>query len=83
MDRMGVMRDMFKGLGCDEEIANLDESYIPFNPSPERERDERSVRDRFHDDYVMTSFSQSIQAWKLRAEEDQRRCTAKFEIYKA
>ena len=28
----------------------------------------------------MTSFSQSIQAWKLRTEEDQRRYAAKFEI---
>ena len=28
----------------------------------------------------MTPFSQSTQAWKLRAEEDQRRYAAKFEI---
>ena len=80
MDRMGEKRDMFEGLGCDEEIENLGEPHIPFNPSPERERDERSARDRFRDDYVMTPFSQSTQAWKLRAEEDQRRYAVKFEI---
>ena len=79
MDKMGEKRDMFKGLGCDEEIANVGEPHIPFNRSPERERDERSDRDRFRDDYVINSFSQSTQAWKLRAEEDQRRYAAKFE----
>jgi hypothetical protein len=62
MDRMGEERDMFEGLGCDEEIDNLGEPHIPFNPSPEHERDERSARDRFLDDYVMYRFSQSIQA---------------------
>ena len=80
MNRMEEKRDMFEGLGCDKEIENLGEPHIQFNPSPERERDERSTRDRFHDDYVMTPFSQSTQAWKLRAEEDQRRYAAKFEI---
>lgn len=46
MDRMGEKRDMFEGLGCDEEIANLGESHIPFNRSFEREKDEKSDRDR-------------------------------------
>jgi len=59
MNRMEEKRDMFEGLECDGKIENLGESHIPFNPSPERERDERSVRDRFYDDYVMTLFSQS------------------------
>jgi hypothetical protein len=74
MDRMGKKRDIFEGLRCDEEIENLGEPHIPFNSSPERERD------RFLYDYVMTFFSQSTQAWKMRAEEDQRRYTDKFEI---
>jgi hypothetical protein len=43
MDRMGETRDMFEGLGCDDEIANLGEPHVPFNPSPKRERDERSA----------------------------------------
>jgi len=80
MDRMGEKRDIFEGLGCDGEIENLGEPHIPFNPSPERERDEKNARDRLCDDYVMTPFSQSTQAWKMRAEEDQRRYADKFEI---
>ena len=80
MDRMAEKRYMFEGLGCDEEIENLEEPHIPLNPSPKRERDERSARDRFCDDYVMISFSQSTQAWKLRAEKDQRQYAVKFEI---
>ena len=72
MDRMGKERDMYEGLRWDEEIENLRDPHIPFNPTPKRERDERSAIERFRDDYVMTSFSQSTQAWKLRAEEDQR-----------
>jgi hypothetical protein len=60
MDKMGEKRYMFEGLGCDGEIDNLGGPYIPFNPSPEHERDERSARDRFRDDYVMTLFTQSI-----------------------
>jgi hypothetical protein len=62
MDRMGETKNKFEGLGCDDEIENLGKSHIPFNPSPERERDERSARDRFRDNYVITPFSQSIQA---------------------
>jgi hypothetical protein len=80
MNRMGETRDMFEGLGCDDEITNLGEPHVPFNPSPERERDERSDIERFRDDYVITPFSQSTQAWRMRAEEDRRRCAAKFEI---
>lgn len=80
MNRMGEMRDMFGDLGCDDDIANLGEPHVPFNPSPERKRDERSAIERFRDDYVITPFSQSTQAWRMRAEEDRRRCAAKFEI---
>lgn len=80
MERMGKERAMFEGLDCDEEIHNLDDPHIPFNPTPERERDERSARDRFRDDYVMTPFSQSTQAWRMRAEEDRRRYGDNFEI---
>ena len=54
MDRMGKERDMFEGLEWDEITYNLGDSHIPFSPTPEPERDERSTRDRFHDEYVMT-----------------------------
>ena len=77
---MGNERDMFEGLEWDEEIHNLENLQIPFNPTPERERDERSARYRFRDEYVMTYFSQSIQAWKMRAEKAQRRYADNFEI---
>ena len=80
MDRKGKEKDMCEGLGWDEEIDNLGDPHIPFNPTPKRERYERSAIERFRDDYVMTPFSQSTQAWKLRAEEDQRRYANKFEI---
>jgi hypothetical protein len=74
---MGEKRDMFEGLGCDGEIENLGDSYISVNPSPERERDERSGRDRFHDDYVITPFLQSTQAWRMKAEENRRQYAEK------
>ena len=80
MERMGKEIAMFEGLDYDEEIHNLDDPHIPFNPTPERERDERSARDRFPNDYVMTPFSQSTQAWRMRAEEDRRRNEDNFEI---
>jgi hypothetical protein len=70
---MGEKKDMFEGLGCDGEIENLEDPFIPVNLSPERERDERSNIDRFRDDYVITPFSQSTQTWRMRAEEDRRR----------
>jgi hypothetical protein len=62
MNRMGEKRDMFEGLGCDGEIENLGDPFILVNLSPERERYERSAIDRFHDDYIITPFSQSTQA---------------------
>ena len=55
---------MFDGLGWDEEIVSLEDPHIPFNPMPKRERNEKSAAERFCDEYVMTPFSQSTQAWK-------------------
>ena len=43
--------------------------HVPFNPSPERAM---SGAKRYRDDYDMTSFSQSTQAWKWRVEEEER-----------
>jgi hypothetical protein len=70
---MGEKRDMFEGLGYDGEIENFGDPFIPVNPSSERERDESSDIDRFCDDYDITPFSQSTQAWRMRAEKDRRR----------
>jgi hypothetical protein len=72
MNRMGETRDMFWNLGYDDEIVNLGEPHVPFNPSSERERDERFAINQFRDDYVITPFLQSIQVWRMRAEEDRR-----------
>ena len=80
MDRKGKERDMCEGLGWDEEIDNLGDPPIPFNPTPNHDRDERSAIERFRDDYVITPFSQSTQAWRMRAAEDQRRYADNFEI---
>ena len=75
---MGEERDMFEGLGWDKEIVSLGDPHIPFNPLLERER---SVVKRYHDDYEMTLFLQSTQAWKLRVEEeDRQRYADKFKI---
>ena len=69
MDRMEEERNMFEGLRWNKEIVSLEDLHIPFNPSSERER---SVVKRYHDDYEITPFSQSTQAWKLRIEEEDR-----------
>ena len=42
-------------------------SSCSFNPSPEHER---SAAKRYHEDYDMTLFLQSTQAWKWRVEEE-------------
>ena len=80
MDRMRKERDMFEVLEWDEEIQNLGDPHIPLNSTHECERDEKSARERFRDEYVVTHFSQSTQAWKMRAEEAQPRYVDNFEI---
>ena len=62
-------RDLFVGLGWEVEIVRLVDPHIPFNPSPERGV---SGTQRFRDDYEITPFSQSTQAWKSRLEEEDR-----------
>ena len=70
---MEEKKDMFDGQGWDEELVSLEDSYIPFNPLPECERNEKSATKRFCDEYVMTPFSQSTQAWKWRIEEEDQK----------
>ena len=62
-------RDPFAGLGWEVEIMRLADPHTPFNPSPERGV---SGAKRFRDDYEITPFSQSTQAWKSRLEEEDR-----------
>ena len=47
----------------------LADPHTPFNPWPERGV---SGAKRFHDDYKITPFSQSTQAWKSRLKEEDR-----------
>ena len=61
-------------------IENLGDPNISFNPSPEHERVERSAKDRFRNEYVMTPILQSTQAWKLSVEDDQRQYADNSEI---
>jgi hypothetical protein len=71
---MGEERDVFKGLGWDEEIVSLADPHIPFNPSPERDVNEKRATDRFCDEYVCPPFSQSTRTclWTVEEEEGQR-----------
>ena len=58
---MGDERDMFAGLGWEKEIRSLADPHIPVNLSPEFEF---AAGNRSSDDYELTPFSQSTQAWR-------------------
>ena len=47
----------------------LADPHIPFNPS--QEHGVSGIK-RYRDDYEMTPFSQSTQAWKCRVEEEEQ-----------
>ena len=61
---MGDERDMFAGLGWEKD------PHVPFNPSPEHDI---GAVNRYSDDYEMTPFSQSTEAWRFRVKEEQKR----------
>ena len=61
--------DPFEGLGWGIEIVRLADPHIPFNPA--KEHGVSGVK-RYRDDYEMTPFSQSTQAWKSRVEEEEQ-----------
>src|SRR6202022_2803281 len=66
---MGEERDMFAGLGWKKEIRSLGDPHIPFNPSPKHDN---GVGKQCSDDYELTPFSQSTQAWRWRVQEEQK-----------
>jgi hypothetical protein len=66
---MGDERDMFVGLGWEKKIRSLRDPHIPFNPSPEFEF---AARNRSSDDYELSPFLQSTQAWRWRVENKQK-----------
>ena len=55
----------FAKLGWGVEIINLADLHIPFYPSP---KGGLSGAKRFWDDYEITPFLRSTQAWKWRME---------------
>ena len=67
MHKMGEERDMFAGLGWEKEIRGLGDPHVPFNPSPEHDI---GVGNRYSDDYKLTPFLQSTQAWRWRVDEE-------------
>jgi hypothetical protein len=66
---MGDERDMFAGLGWKKEIRSLADPHIPVNLSPEFSF---AAGNRSSDDYDLTPFSQSTQAWRWRTREEQK-----------
>ena len=72
MNIMGKERDMFVGLGWEKEIRSLGDPHVPFNTSPEHEI---GVANRYTDDYEMTPFLQSTQAWRWRMKEEHKQST--------
>ena len=62
-------RDPFVGLGWEIETVRLADPHTPFNLSLECGV---SGAKQFHDDYEITPFLQSTQAWKFRLEEEDR-----------
>ena len=67
---MGDERDMFARLGWEKKIRSLGDPHIPFNPSPEFEF---AIGNQGSDDYELTLFSQSTQAWRWRVQEKQKK----------
>jgi hypothetical protein len=66
---MGDEKYMFTGLGWEKDIRSLGTPHISFNPSSEFEF---AAGNRSSDDYELTPFSQSTQAWRWRVQEEQK-----------
>ena len=74
MHTMGDERDMFVGLGWEKETRSLGDPHVPFNPSSEHNI---GARNQHSDDYELTPFLQSTQAWRWRMQEEQKRYAKK------
>jgi hypothetical protein len=66
---MGDERDMFVGLGWEKEIKNLADPHIPVKLLPEFLF---VAGNRSTDDYNLTPFLRSTQAWRWRTREEQK-----------
>ena len=60
---------MFARLGWKKKIRSLGDFHIPFNSSPDFEF---VVENQSSDDYKLTPFSQSTQAWRWRVQEEHK-----------
>ena len=60
---------MFAGLGWENEIRSLEDLHVSFNPLPKHNI---SAINQNNDDYDLTPFSQSTQAWRWRMQEEQK-----------
>ena len=69
MHTMGDKRDIFAGLGWEKETRSLGDPHVPFNLLPECDI---GVAKRYNNDYEMTSFLHSTQAWRWKVEEVRR-----------
>ena len=49
---------------------SLKDFHVPFSPSPEHDI---GAANQYNDDYELTSFLQSTQAWRWRMQEEQKR----------
>jgi hypothetical protein len=61
MHTMREERDTFVGLGCEKEIRSLGDPDVLFIPSWERDI---RAGNQCSDDYNLTPFLQSTQAWR-------------------
>ena len=60
---------MFVGLGWENEIGSLGDPNVPFNPSPEHDI---GAGNQYSDDYGLTPFLESTQAWRWRMQEEEK-----------
>jgi hypothetical protein len=63
MHTMGEKRNIFASLGCEKKIRSLGDPHVHFNLSPKHDV---GATNQYSDDYEMTLFSQSTQAWRWR-----------------
>jgi hypothetical protein len=69
---MGEDRDMFADLGWEKEIKSLRDLHVPFTPSPKYDI---CAGNQCSDDYELTPFLQSTQAWRWKMQEVQKQYT--------
>ena len=67
MHTMGEVKNIFADLGWEKEIKSLGDPHVSFNPSPKYDI---GPGNQNSDDYKLTPFLQSIQAWRWSMHEE-------------